>query len=233
MKIQGMLRWYCAITLVGLTAIGCAGEVIVEGCSTTSSGSTGSGACPTGYVDQGGSCVDVAASLNGLRWELPCTDSHSGPGCDTLSAPVSTATTLGGASGTTYDVVLRFRGVIEQRTYSGGTQDGYWYVGGDTPDRADPFDIYSLSISSPPQQYYVNAGTSFQNNCFSVDYTETVQMDAGAWVTLTADPVEGTEISNRDPNGAPLVVPGIAPAPAAYDGQFLQVDVVSTTPHAG
>jgi hypothetical protein len=55
---------------------------------------------------------------------------------------------------------------------------------------------------------------------------ETVPLDAGATVTLTAMPIDGHEIENVDPSGTPIVIPDIAPAPAAYAGQFVQVDVV-------
>jgi len=102
---------------------------------------------------------------------------------------VTTTATAGGSSGTIYDVVLRFRGVIEQRTYEGGTQEGSWYVGGSAPSMSDTYNIYSLNISSPPQQYYLNAGTSGLTYCSGVDYTES----------------------------------------DAYDGQFLQMDVISVT----
>jgi hypothetical protein len=206
-------------------------------CGTPSASHDAGSGGGSGSGDGGGSAGSgdpqgVAANLQGLRWELPCTAPSSTYGCVTLADPGTTTTTLGGTNGTVYDVVLRFRGVIEQRTYQGGTEEGYWYVGGDMPDRSDPFNIYSLGISSPAQLFYVNAGSSFQNRVYAVDYTETVQIAAGATVTLTADSTEGTEIMNLDPNGNPEVVPGVAPAPAAYDGQFLQMDVVSVTPHS-
>jgi hypothetical protein len=35
------------------------------------------------------------------------------------------------------------------------------------------------------------------------------------------------EIKNLDAQGTPAVVPGVPPAPAAFDGQFIQMDVVS------
>ena len=40
-------------------------------------------------------------------------------------------------------------------------------------------------------------------------------------------PIDGHEIENLDPAGMPIVIPDIAPAPAAYAGQFVQMDVVS------
>jgi hypothetical protein len=92
---------------------------------------------------------DAMGELTGLRWELPCLGPHyGGSACAASATPVVTAVTAGGAAGTTYDVALRFRGVIEHRSYEGGTQDGSWYVGGPTPSRSDTTNIYSLRISN-------------------------------------------------------------------------------------
>jgi hypothetical protein len=55
-------------------------------------------------------------------------------------------------------------------------------------------------------------------------------MQSGASVTLAADTVNGSEITNRDANGNPIVVPEIPPAPTAYDGQFIQMDVTNVVP---
>ena len=44
---------------------------------------------------------------------------------------------------------------------------------------------------------------------------------------LTAMPIDGHEIENLDPSNTPIVIPDIAPAPAAYNGQFVEMDVVS------
>ncbi len=43
---------------------------------------------------------------------------------------------------------------------------------------------------------------------------------------LSVMPIDGHEIENVDAGGTPIVIPEIAPAPAAYAGQFVQVDVV-------
>jgi hypothetical protein len=46
-------------------------------------------------------------------------------------------------------------------------------------------------------------------------------------VSLIAMAIDGHQITNVDAGGNPIVVPGIAPAPAAYHGQFIEMDVVS------
>jgi hypothetical protein len=134
---------------------------------------------------------------------------------------------LGGAAGRTYDITLRFRGVVEEKTYNNGCFTGRYSSGG-VPG-ADAYNVYRLSVSSPPQTYYLNAGTSFVTRTWAIDLTQTIQMDAGATVTLFADAIDATEIRNRDDSGAPISIPDVLPA-QPYDGQFIQMDVLSVTP---
>lgn len=165
-----------------------------------------------------------AGALDGLRWEIPCGADLGGMVCAATDPAVQTAT-ITGTAGTTYNVTLRFRGVVETKAYTGGTVDGYFNTGG--ADDGDSFNVYALGVSSPAQNYFVNMGVSNIYNCFAMDYMETIPMDSGATVTLGAMTIDAHEIENVDPSGTPIVVPDIAPAPAAYNGQFVQMDVVS------
>ncbi len=185
--------------------------------------------CKDGFVGDGGTCADVAATLVGLRWELPCTAPNANASlCGAAAAPVVKTATLSGAPGTTYAVTLRFRGIIEPNAYSGGSATGFFYTGGAA---SDPYaNIYELKVSAPVTKYFVNAGTVRPSNdlyCETIDYTATVDMTAGATVTLTANPRDALQIKNRNQAGTALVVPNVPPAPAAFDGQFVQMDVVS------
>jgi hypothetical protein len=164
-----------------------------------------------------------AGELDGLRWEIPCGADLGGMVCAATDAADQTAT-IGGTTGSHYNALLHFRGVVELKSYTGGTVDGYFNTGG--ADNGDTFNVYSLTVSAPAQTYFVNMGMSGIYNCFALDYMETVPMDAGATITLSAHPIDGHEIENVDAMGTPIVVPDIAPAPAAYMGQFVQVDVV-------
>lgn len=194
----------------------------------TCTSSTATCTCKPGFTGDGMSCVDVAGALAGLRWELPCTSGDLGNHvCNTI-APTTTSTTLAGASSELYDVVLRFRGVVEQKTYVGGMNDGaYFQIGG--ADDGGGFNVYRLSISDPAENYFLNRGASNIYNCFAIDYTATIRVRGGATVTLAADSFDGREIQNVDVNGVPIVVPDVPPAPAAIDGQFVQMDVLSVT----
>ncbi len=150
---------------------------------------------------------------------------------------------LQGTNGTSYQVTLLFRGIVEQKTYSGGTTglavgeeaggqgNPAFFVEGATPSSGDTFNIYELDVSSPAQSFFLNVGTSGIDQTFLIDYQATIAMDAGATVTLTGNSLGGVETFNRGADFNPVVVPDVPPAPAAFDGQFVQMDVVSVLPN--
>ncbi len=168
-------------------------------------------------------------ALKALRVELPCTAPMDAVvGCKSAS-PLTTAAILTGEAGTLYDVVLRFRGVVEQKTYTGGSADGSWYVGG-AGVAGDGFNSYWLTIQDPPQTYFLNAGSSFIFQSFPIDYTRTVRVAAGSIVALSADAGDGMEVRNFDATGVPIVISGLQAAPQPFDGQLVQMDVVAVNP---
>jgi len=179
---------------------------------------------PDAALSDASSDTHVAAALSGLRWEMPCSSEFNFWNCN-VSDPAPVVATLGGVTGTTYRVTLRFRGVVEGKTYEGGTTFDHFNAGGTAAD--DTFNVYELAVSEPPQSFYLNAGMSGVGSSFAIDYTATLEVAAGASVTLTATAVDGVEHKNLDDNDSPIVVPEITPAPAPYDGQFIQMDVVS------
>jgi len=84
-------------------------------------------------------------------------------------------------------------------------------------------------VSSPAQTFFLNSGASNIANSFVIDYQETIRIDAGATVTLFADAVDGQEIKNVDAQGAPLTISGTM-LTQPYNGQFIQMDVMSVKP---
>lgn len=182
--------------------------------------------CKPGFTGDGFKCEDIAATLDGLRWELACTSDWEE--YDTVCfCPRSTEakSNLKGPTTTLYSITLRFRGVIETKEYSGGSNDGkFWQVGGNPIN--DNWNVYRLTISNPPQTYYINRGKSGLYYCLNIDYSKTVQAYGGSTFTLYADSVEGRQIKNLDSNKKPIPVPGVKPDPATYNGQFVQMDVV-------
>jgi hypothetical protein len=204
----------------------------------TDSGTPDAGECPTGSARVGDTCVEVAASLDQLRWELPCfTVDPMYPQLICFTHAIQrTFTTLKGVPGRDYDVRIRVRGVIETRAYRGGrvvapfVREGAESVA--MPADSDPWNIYRLEVSAPPQAFVLNAGVSGEYRCHVVDATFSFRASSGAVVTLFASSVDlnRSQIRNVDDAGTPLVVSGLPPAPRPFDGQFLQVDVLGVTP---
>ncbi len=55
-------------------------------------------------------------------------------------------------------------------------------------------------------------------------------MDNSATITLYASAGgDGLSTKNMDDQGAPIIVPGVPPDPDSFDGQFVQIDVLSFT----
>lgn len=172
--------------------------------------------------------ASIQAALTGLLWTLPNTGNINSTVCSTIPS-TSVFSTLSGDPNTIFNVTLRFRGVVEQKTYTGGSNDGAFFQTGGTP-AADNYNIYSLTVSNPPQTYYVNRGTSGQTLTYVIDYEKTIPMAGGATVTLTALSIDNQEIKNQDGTGGnPSSIPNVTVPAQPYDGQFVRMDVVSVT----
>lgn len=170
-------------------------------------------------------CLGVTAAFAGLAWNIPCGATIDMYDC--AASPTSAMGTVQGAlPGTRYGVTLRFQGVVEQKTYTGGSKDGYWQTGG-TPSGGDGYNIYSLAISQPPQTFYLNAGMSMIGRTWAIDYTETVEVENGATLMLVANPLDGAQILNIDDQFHPVTAPGATLVTQPYAGQFIQMDVVA------
>ena len=167
---------------------------------------------------------EVAAQLDGLRWALPCTGpTERDDVCQTLPG-LDQTTRLEGAPGTRYDVTVRFRGVVETKAYPGGIGDGLVSFGGRPSDTA--WNLYELRIGSPARRIFLNAGPDRAYACVPLDATLTIPIDVGSTVRLLARAYDDRQIPNRDASGRPIVVSGVPPAPAPFDGQFIQMDVL-------
>ena len=175
-----------------------------------------------------------AAAIDGYRFEFPCKDpmpENPKEGETGLSALVTgdpkttdnfTATKkFGGQPGKRYKVTLRFRGVVEPMMYKDGQQVGeYFYIGGEKNNAT--YNVYQISVSSPKSHFFLNRQDKVGHSIFTIDYTQTIEIDGGAEIVFFGDGQNGKLITNFKK----LVVPGIAPAPAPYNGQFDQVDVL-------
>lgn len=166
------------------------------------------------------------ADIDGLRVELQCL----GPGSSSENCYIPDAddetTTISGDAGTTYIVTIRLRGVVEQKTYTDySDSDGMWIVGG-TPD-GGTWNIFRLEVSSPGQTYYMNSGASGYDECYELNIQKTIVMEHGATLTLFAGSGgDNLGTLNLDGNDEPIIVSGVSPYPYAFDGQFVQLDIV-------
>ncbi len=198
---------------------------------------TDGGTCGVGFVPFGDSCVEVAGRLDGLRWELPCStiDPNFPEYICSSDSDVHLTERLSGVPGALYDVRVRVRGVVETRAYTGGTTVAPFVMQGGTstvlPVSSDAWNIYRLDVSSPADHWFLNVGASGEYLCHLVDSTFTIRAQAKATFVLLATTVDDRRslIRNRGPDGGVLVAPGVPPAPSPFDGQFLQLDVLSVT----
>jgi hypothetical protein len=177
--------------------------------------------------------VDPAANLGGLRLEVPCGDHfNGGTECHWDRALLQTADprwklereivrVFGGKPGVTYAVTLHVRGVVEPKNFTGGeVQFDHFQTGGE-PVKND-YNFYSLAVSEPAATYTFNrSAEKVGHYTFPIDYRVTIPIHAGATVTMGAYDSNDVAIANHQHH----VVAGVAPAPAAFDGQFFQIDV--------
>lgn len=174
------------------------------------------------------------ASIDGYRFEFPIKEpmpENPKEGSVGTSAIVTgdplktdnftTQKVFGGEKGKRYQVTLRFRGVVEPMMYKDGKQVGdYFYIGGEKNNAT--YNVYQISVSSPKSHYFLNRQDKVGHQIFSIDYTQTIEIDGGATITFHGDGQNGKMIANFKK----LVIPDVAPAPLPYNGQFVQVNVV-------
>jgi hypothetical protein len=133
----------------------------------------------------------------------------------------SDVTIAGGSASTVYTVKIHVRGKIETKDYTGGTSLGNVNTGG-TPANT-PHNVWKLLVSDPPQSYYLNRETvNPPPHLIVVDYEVSIQIRGQASVSLAMDSIDGLQL-----NTPSLVGPsGVSPYPAAFDGQFIQVEAL-------
>jgi hypothetical protein len=207
--------------------------------SSSSSGSGGSG----GF----GQIPGIAAALEDLRVDAPCAGTPmttAGATCNHVTLTEdggfssSQQVMIAGTPGTTYDVTLRIRGVVEPTNISAGTRPDtstfeymnaswraapYTIGGSVVPEDAD-YAQWSISVTSPAQQYFLNDYQKVGHYIFELDYEVTIPMDANTMVVLNGTDENEREIVNYEAY-APDGIAG-----SMNLGQFVQVNVVAVAP---
>jgi hypothetical protein len=188
-------------------------------------------------------CTAPAEALDGQRWELPCGELYgtnqwncrSWPAGTTVCppqghTPVDRRVTFGGQANVTYDVTLRFRGIVEPKIYSGGIADGSFYIGGGPAANSENYNSYGFTLADPPKNYFLNYQENKGDYVFAFDYQRTLAIKGQTEVRLFATaPTCGLLLNCQNmstaPNCTPYAVPG--GGPPAYNGHFIQMDVVA------
>jgi hypothetical protein len=187
----------------------------------------------------------VADELDGLRVDDPCTGTPStdvGAVCNHVTLTqsggfhASEAVTIGGTTGTTYDVTLRIRGIVEPTNIQGGTRpDTSTFEYMDMDFRTVPYTIggtvqsadyaqWRIVVGSPAQTLYLNDYQKTGHYIFELDYEITVPMAANTTVTLEVTDSNERLIVNYE-QYAIEGIPG-----SMNHGQFVQLAVVSAAP---
>jgi len=113
--------------------------------------------------------------------------------------------------------------VVEPKNFTGGIVQFDHFQTGGTPIKND-YNFYSLHVSDPEATYTFNRNEAKVGHyTFPIDYRVTIPIRGGATVTMGAYDSNDVAIANHQH----VVVPGVPPTPAPFDGQFFQLDVES------
>lgn len=157
---------------------------------------------------------------------------------------------MGGDASITYQVTLRFRGVVEVKAYTGGVQTTRITQGGmkdpTNPGGMSPIrNTYRLEIEDPSDYYWLNSyqsGTdATTTRVYAFDQSITIPIRGQAivrlvayadyeWVTdVPAGAYTAGQARNQDGSGAnPQSVGGTGLlVTEPYDGQYIQMNVTS------
>lgn len=213
-----------------------------------SGGSEATGGAPAGGSSGSGgeeNLLAIAQSIDGLRVDDPCTGTptvSTGATCDHVELTAGAfhaaeEVTIGGSDGTTYDVTIRIRGVVEPANVVGGTRPpgetfSYmgldwrqepWTEGGTVPAEDTDYAQWRLVVGQPSAVYYLNDYQRVGHYIFELDYEATLPMQAGTKLTLEAIDDNERLILNYE---------GYAPdgiAGSSNHGQFVQLELVAVT----
>jgi hypothetical protein len=168
-------------------------------------------------------------ALTGVGWLLPCSPgTENTPHSNACHSPSSSqvhVVLIGAVGGARWHVTARVRGVMAYMAYTGGTAMGDWYVAGQPGDASN--DYFELTVSSPAQHIFINAGNSDTNHSWVYDEMVAFDIDANAAATFTANAQDGLQWMGVDALGVAISIPGITDPQQPYDGQFARLDVAT------
>jgi len=228
----------------GNPAAGAAGQA-GAGAGGSGGGAAGQSGNVGGGAGSSGGSSDITPGLDGLRVDDPCTgtpDTSTGAVCNHVvltngGFKSAKDVTIAGTPGTTYDVTLRVRGIVECTQIDGGTRPDTstfsysnmtWrkvpFTIGGTANHAD-YSQWRITTASPKQEYFLNDYQKVGHFIFKLDYQVTIQVAANSKLTLDGNDSNERQIVNYEK----YTLDGI-PGSMNY-GQFIQLNVVSVKPH--
>lgn len=214
---------------VGATGTSCNGTCVDTSRDRRNCGTCGTVCDPAAACE--GTCVPVAEALKGWRVELPCTGSGAFGYCDCPDNRVTKEITLTGTPGKSYRLLVRFRGVVEQKEIVGSPTSGgavglnaTFFVQNGNP-KNDDWTLLQLDVASPESRFYLNRGASGHDYSDVFDYIGPITVAAGTKLTLSLEPYDRYQSPARSNSGANLTAPGLA----FFNGELVQLDVVSAT----
>lgn len=239
----------------GTTSTGTGGMGGRAAAGAGGSGGTGGSASPGGSGGRAGqdAGVDAAAdvrpatsadagvaqSIAGFRWEVPCkSNAFVTEELCPADRMLTQMRTFGGDPNVTYEVEVRLRGIIEPHTFTAldgkrlSTVTPAPYMVDSTAAKPDdiPYALFMIDVPQPKVTYYFNAfhtiDGEFHHQLLPVDYTVKLKIQGGSMLRMAYTDGNTEQVANFKR----VVVPGIPPAPQPYNGQFLQLDVVSVSP---
>ncbi len=211
-------------------APGSGGAAVSPSGGAPSGGQDGSGGADTS--SGGETQVDptsFAAGLHELFIHDACTGVQpSQPDTCTHGQLIEESVTFGGEPGTTYDLTLRIRGLLEPTNIVGGTaplpEHPYFVIGG-TVGAAD-YAQWQIEVEEPAEIYYLNHYPQTSHTIYKEDFEVTIPVAAGSEVTVRTVDGNDRQIDNGA-MGLPdrqQIIEGVTDG--VLDGQVLRLDVL-------
>jgi hypothetical protein len=208
----------------------------------------GSGGADGGSGGSGGAAENLSDAVKGWmgwRFEMPCKSYPGGQplddGCsqgdicwvgnDSVSPHNETKDiVMAGDPNKVYEFEIWARGVIEPKVHTGCERittpkyDGGIAICKGGGDSNSGFNLWSITITDPPQIYWMNDSDTDTHRTDVLDGKFKVQARGGTKITFKFDDKNTGEINNGCPNFR-KVIEGVAPYPGYFKGNFFQLDV--------
>ncbi len=232
----------------GVSSGGMSGTGVVGGMAGSSAGTSAGGISGSGGGPPEPNLMDAVKGWDGWRYELPCKSYPGGAplddncsqndvcwvGTDAVSPyKESKDIVMGGDPTKVYELELHARGVIEPKVHSGcevvseqaEPQGGIRVCKGGA-DGGSGFNLWSITITDPPQQYWMNDADNDNHRTNILNGHFKVQARGGTKITFNFDNKNTGQINNGCP-AFRKTVEGVAPYPGYFVGNFFQLNVVA------